>query len=335
MVYPIYNQFTVTVNPTKNDKGISVVSPILYRHTPHIISSIMKTYLLTGDIGGTNSRMGLYDASTNQEIKVEIYENEIHLKKVIVGGDDESNTMDGIFERKIIAPFLKLCWEDESLQLGRPEEAEIVASIAVCGPVRENKVTYMSNLPNVIIDGVAIVNYPFSVNIKVCKIINDFVAQGYGCLTLDPSEVRELYPNSHEKIDPYGPKVCVGAGTGLGVCYLTPDSSMGEGSYTCFPSEGGHVEWAPRDELEIELWKHLKMKFDYEYRISVERVVSGPGLVNCYEFLVEKFPNDIHIEWHEKFLNTKEESEKGKLVSQQAHAEETSLGRKAMEIMCG
>ena len=59
----------------------------------------------------------------------------------------------------------------------------------------------------------------------------------------------------------------------------------GKGVCTCFALEGGHVERAPRNTLEIKLWKNLKEKFNYKNQISVERVVSGPVLANVYEFM--------------------------------------------------
>jgi glucokinase len=285
-------------------------------------------YLLTGDIGGTNSRMGLYDATTNQPLQVKYYPNDQVM----------TTKTDGIFEQNVIAPFLKHCWtvNDNNTSLAVLDEVEIVACFAIAGPVRHNRVS-MSNLHFIEIDGDKIANHTYSrgneylTKIKVCKIINDFVAQGYGCLTLQSSEVEELSPGSHSKIDPLGPKVCVGAGTGLGECYLTPDVN---GAYTCFPSEGGHVEWAPRDDLEYKLWTYLKNKFEYQHRVSVERVVSGPGLVNCYEFLVQELKDRIDPTWHKAF-NEAEESQQGKLVSDQAHALEGSLGEQALKIMCG
>ncbi len=256
------------------------------------------SYLLTGDIGGTNSRMGLYLVGSNTPLGVVTYRNADHLKKKEAG----------IFTRKIIAPFLKHCWETipnmEPIEL-----SEIVSCLAIAGPVKHNRVI-MSNLHNIEICGDAIVEdkhdigstegNSFIKSIKVCKIINDFVAQGYGCLTLRPTEIIELTPNALAKIDPTGPKACVGAGTGLGECFLTPDE---HGQYSCFPSEGGHVEWAPRTDLEIKMLKYLKKKFGSKHRVSVERVVSGTGLANCYEFLAYEFPDKIHKEIHEEIVN--------------------------------
>lgn len=255
------------------------------------------SYLLTGDIGGTNSRMGLYLVGTHTPLGVVTYRNADHLPR----------KEKGIFTRNIIAPFLKHCWETipnmEPIEL-----AEIVSCLAIAGPVKHNKVI-MSNLHNIEIDGDAItgdaddsgpIGNQYIKSIKACKIINDFVAQGYGCLTLKYSEIRELTPNALQKIDPTGPKACVGAGTGLGQCFLTPDE---HGQYNCFPSEGGHVEWAPRTDLEIKMLKFLKERFASKSRISVERIVSGTGLANCYDFLAQEFPDKRNPEIHEEITN--------------------------------
>lgn len=66
-----------------------------------------------------------------------------------------------------------------------------------------------------------------------------------------------------------------------GECYLTYE----HGQYTSWPSEGGHCEFAPRTQLEIELLQFLKSKFNEDFRVSVERIVSNRGLANVYEFL--------------------------------------------------
>lgn len=252
------------------------------------------SYLLTGDIGGTNSRMGLYCVGTNTPLGVVTYRNADHLK----------SKEEGIFTRKIIAPFLKHCWETIP-GMDPIELSEIIACLAIAGPVKHNKVV-MSNLHNIEICGDAITTdrddcgtegNRYIKSIKRCKIINDFVAQGYGCLTLRPGEVVELTPDALKKLDPTGPKACVGAGTGLGECFLTPDE---HGQYSCFPSEGGHVEWAPRSDLEIEMLRFLKKRFGSKHRISVERVVSGTGLANCYDSLAHLYPEKITKEIHDE-----------------------------------
>ena len=88
-------------------------------------------YLLTGDIGGTNSRMHLYDTSCSIPLVEKYYRNEEHL-----AGREE----DGIFEKRIIAPFLQHCWETAK-NLVSLESCEIVACLACAGVVNNNSVT--------------------------------------------------------------------------------------------------------------------------------------------------------------------------------------------------
>lgn len=279
--------------------------------------------MLTGDIGGTNSRMGLYHVGNDTPLCVVTYRN----------ADCLTKKEDGIFQRNIIYPFLKHIWKTIP-HMPPIELTEIVACLAIAGPVKDNNVI-MSNLYDIEICGDSIVEgthdcgeegNSYLKSICVCKIINDFVAQGYGCLTMQPNEVVELTPGALNKLDPSGPKACVGAGTGLGQCYLTPDE---HGSYSCFPSEGGHADWTPRTDLEIKMLKFLKKKFSGNHRVSVERVVSGTGLANCYDFLAHEFPKKINKTIH------KEISEAGDLKGRSIAmgAEKCELCHLAMETM--
>ena len=140
--------------------------------------------------------------------------------------------------------------------------------------------------------------------------MNDFVANGYGLLTLDFGAGRGS--RSHEPEDvrviqdarrvPGAPMACVGAGTGLGEVFLTnphplcpsrlttPSAALGfkgDDGYTAYPTEGGHAEFAPRTALEFEMLEYLIVKFSERHRVSVERVVSGRGLANIFEFLCQ------------------------------------------------
>jgi glucokinase len=281
------------------------------------------TYLLTGDIGGTNSRMGLYSVDVNAPLCIKTYRNSDYITQ-------ENAQQPGVFENNVVAPFLRHCWETVP-HLAPIESTEIIASLAIAGPVKNNQVV-MSNLYNMEINGTAIANRIncsndyFMKSIQVCKIINDFVAQGYGCLTLKANEVRELTPGSFEMMDTTGPKACIGAGTGLGECFLTPDRL---GVYTCFASEGGHVEWAPRTDLEVDVWKFLKKKFSHKHRISVERVVSGTGLANCYEAMAYLHPDKINNILHKEFQEAGDLQ--GKVVAVNARKDE--LCGMAMETM--
>jgi len=295
-------------------------------------------YLLTGDIGGTNSRMSLYAADSpcdcDEPIVVKYYRNAEHLPESVHHQRDA-------FQRHVVAPFLKYCWETKSDVLADLDDSEIVACLATAGLVTDNGVR-MTNLGNLLVDGRAIesdTDDPYLKKVSTCRVINDFVAQGYGCLTLKEDEVELLHgpPDALERMvagQLRGPKVCVGAGTGLGECYLTPypdgDNNDDSSSYQCFPSEGGHVEFAPRNDLEIKLWKYLVDKYCGTNRISVERIVSGKGLANVYEFLAHEFPEQIDKAVHAEFVYAGDEQ--GKVVGVNA-SKSGSLCHQAMSIM--
>lgn len=271
------------------------------------------TYLLTADVGGTNSRMSLYQLDQEQPLEVKYFRNATTVAPHVA----EENA----FGRYIVEPFLEHCWK----KLQPPSNVRIVACLATAGVVQNNRVN-MTNLDNLLVDGNALERCQEGLlkYIKVCRLINDFVAQGYGCLTLQPHEVEHLHgPNS---LETNGPKVCVGAGTGLGVCYLTPTSQ--NDNYQCFPSEGGHVEYAPRNPLEGKLWEYLRNKFTANAsRISVERIVSGKGLANVYEFLMNEYPKESKIT--QEFL--KAGDEQGKVVAENVGKD--SLASQAMDIL--
>ena len=205
-------------------------------------------YLLTGDVGGTNSRMRLYKLDEDVSLRpMQVAKKDYENQKEIHGNEN------AVFEDNIIAPFLKFCWEEHEHEFVPIEQAKIVACLAIAGPVQNNAMT-MSNLKDITVDGTAIEQSKdredanmYLKRIERCMIINDFVVQGYGCLTLEQKEFKDLVPNSHDlaehnfKQDPPGPKVCIGAGTGLGECYLVHNGE----EYVCFLSEGGHVEFNP------------------------------------------------------------------------------------------
>jgi len=276
-------------------------------------------FLLAGDIGGTNSRMALYTTSSSEPVHVKYYANEKHL----ANGEK--------FEDAIIIPFLESCFKEPFLQGVDASKITITACLACAGPVKDNHVNMTNIGKGVYVDGNNIEKSTksFLKCITRAKIVNDFVGMGYGALDLDlDKETVQLMPNSKEIIDPLGPKVCVGAGTGLGECYLTISSLNPEAGYECYPSEGGHVEFAPRSDVEIELLHYLKKKFSEKHRVSSERVVSGKGLANVYEFLAQKFPERVEKEVHSQFLAAGDMQ--GKIVS--INATPGSLCLDAMNI---
>lgn len=108
-------------------------------------------------------------------------------------------------------------------------------------------------------------------------LINDFDAVGHALGLLDDESLAELQPGTPRHGEPIG---LIGAGTGLGQGFLLWSGDR----YRVHSSEGGHADFAPRTELGSRLLDHLRQKYGH---VSWERVVSGPGLLNIYRFLVE------------------------------------------------
>lgn len=114
-------------------------------------------------------------------------------------------------------------------------------------------------------------------NIPKIRLINDFQSVGYGISALHKDDMVTLQDGYAV---PCGTQVIIGAGTGLGQGFLV---WQGE-HYEVVPSEGGHTSFAPTTALQIELLKYLQRRYRWA---TWERAVSGRGLVNIFEFLVE------------------------------------------------
>ncbi len=115
-----------------------------------------------------------------------------------------------------------------------------------------------------------------TLEIKRVKLLNDLEATAYGMLFLNAKEFKRLNPAGQER---KGNVAVIAAGTGLGEAMLFWDGSQVHPS----ASEGGHSDFAPRTDLEIELLRYLRSKL--KGRVSYERILSGPGLLNVYHFL--------------------------------------------------
>src|SRR6202008_1121292 len=114
-----------------------------------------------------------------------------------------------------------------------------------------------------------------SLQLEALSLLNDLEAGAYGIFTLDPSEFCILNAGrEHES----GSKALIAAGTGLGQAMLHDEGRY----FRPVASEGGHADFAPRNDLEIELLRYLIKRFGH---VSYERVLSGPGFFNLYSFL--------------------------------------------------
>ena len=119
-----------------------------------------------------------------------------------------------------------------------------------------------------------------ALGIPKVRLINDFAAVGYGLEALGPDDITELQAGQEAA---HAPCALIGAGTGLGQGILV----WQDDHYEVMPSEGGHCDFAPVDDEQIELLSYLIERFGH---VSYERVCCGRGLVNIYEFLRDKDP---------------------------------------------
>lgn len=255
----------------------------------------MTDFILAGDIGGTNSRFQIFTAGSRDPIYTNWYSNLEHFKVSFID---------------VVQVFFKDLVENTTFKSMSPENVTIVGSFACAGPVANNKVV-MTNIGEwAVIDGAEMEKCEdgWMSALKRSKIVNDFVGQGYGALDLNVDDPKEgVFINGGKtNIDPLGPKAMLGAGTGLGECYLTISSLNPESGYECYPSEGGHVEFAPRDDMQVEMVNFIKAKYGENHRISAERIVSGRGLANVYDFLSQKYPEKRNEAIYQEFLVAKD-----------------------------
>jgi glucokinase len=147
-----------------------------------------------------------------------------------------------------------------------------VAVLAVAGPVVDGR-SQLTNLPW-LIDQRSIAK---QIGAPV-DLINDFAALGYAVPLLAEGDLLSLAKAPRRAGAPFA---VIGAGTGLGqATFLHAD-----GKLQVLAGEGGHADFAPRDELEVRLWRYLK---GLRTRVTVEHVLSGQGLASVYAFLREE-----------------------------------------------
>lgn len=199
---------------------------------------------LAGDIGGTNTRVAFFEGDPTHlnPVVIEVFPSRQHR------GPEE-------IARKFLANHK------------HPIDS---ACFGIAGPVRDGRAE-TPNLPWVVESK----NIAAELGIPVVHLINDLEANAHGIAVLQQSDFVALNQGT---ASPTGNRGLISAGTGLGEAGLLAEA----GDYRPFPSEGGHVDFAPRTELEMELLKYLLGRFDH---VSYERVLSGPGLFNIYQFL--------------------------------------------------
>ena len=205
---------------------------------------------LVADIGGTNARFALHSVRSRQLDQV----------KTLTAAD---------------YPDIATAIETYLKGAGSPDIVE--GCFAVACPAREDEIALTNS------------SWKFSrqgltkrFNLERLLTVNDFEALALGVPRIGSAGLHCVRSG---EADPTAPLAIIGPGTGLGVSGLIPAGNGASERWIALSGEGGHVSFAPTNELEIELLKFLTR---HRGRASAERVLSGHGLTNLYEFLAER-----------------------------------------------
>jgi glucokinase len=202
-------------------------------------------FVLAGDVGGTKTHVGLFQMGKTRPI-VEVLET---------FPSQEFPSLEDILVR-----FSKI----------HPQPVRS-ACLGIAGPVVNGR-SKTTNLPWI----VSAKRIQERFGWGPVHLINDLAATAYAVPLLRSNERVSL---NRGRVHKGGTVALLAPGTGLGKALLV---SQGD-RYIAVPSEGGHVDFAPQDEKQIDLWRHLRRRFGH---VSTERVVSGPGLVSLYQWLI-------------------------------------------------
>ncbi len=203
--------------------------------------------ILAGDVGGTKTLLGLFSEAPDRPSPIEV-------------GEFATLDYDGL--EPIIAEFLN-AWNIEARHLQS-------TCIGVAGAVT-SQVARMTNVPWMV-DGAVL---SARTGIKRPRILNDLEALAYAVPVLEPGELAMLQEGVAVE---NGNAAVIAAGTGLGEAFLYNV----DGRYVPGASEGGHADFAARTPRELEMVRTLAPVFG---RVSAETIISGPGLVNIYQFV--------------------------------------------------
>jgi glucokinase len=209
----------------------------------------MENIILAADIGGTKTHFGLFSGMAGS---LQLLQEATFLSQQYASLEE------------LLQEFLR-----------QTSHRVSAACIGVACPIQDGKVE-APNLPW-IIDRRQVEKKSA---IPHFHLINDLVANAYGVATLSRADILELNPGE-EKAE--ANRALIAAGTGLGKAILFWNGKQWHPS----PSEGGHIDFAPTSEEEMELLRFLLRRYS---RVSLERVLSGPGLFLIYQFLREQNP---------------------------------------------
>ena len=244
--------------------------------------------ILAGDIGGTKTNLALFERAD---------------------GDMRSPVAEGSFPSAqhaslevILEKFLTL----HDVKVDR-------AAFGIAGPVIDGKVE-TPNLPWRITE----MELGAQLGTARVRLVNDLVANAIGIPSLGADQLHTL--NRGEYLS-HGNVGLIAAGTGCGMAFLVHDGVK----LIPVPTEGGHIDFAPRSALQIGLLEHLRKRFG---RVSYERVISGPGLHNIYLYLREEHYAD-EPEWLAGQIAA---GDPGAAISAAALSGKSPLAMKALDL---
>ncbi len=233
--------------------------------------------ILAGDIGGTKINLALYDWEKGRVDPIR---------------EDTVWTADYESIEEVLTEFLEEPAPTEPDSDEPSEESDdsptkspsstsplTAACFGVPGPVLNNT-CLTTNIPWMI-EGDKLAEF---LKIPQVRLLNDLEATAYGLPFLEPDEIEDLNPNAPSP-PPDGTRALLAAGTGLGESLILWTGK----DYQICPSEGGHADFAPNNDLEIELLRYLRTSY---LHVSYERVLSGPGLHLIYQFLRDTQKNE-------------------------------------------
>jgi glucokinase len=248
--------------------------------------------ILAGDIGATRTRLAAFqtEGSKLQLVVEKTYKSQQH---------------QGL--KEIISAFVKT--------EGIPVHS---ACFGVAGPVRGGT-SKISNLPW------TIDSRELAVQLRLDSVglINDLEAYAYGIDALESKDFVTLSQGVGE--DAEGNRVVIAARTGLGVAGLYWDGFR----HHPFPCEGGHADFAAKNDLEAELAQYLRKKYDH---VSCERILSGPGIKNIYDFLRDAGKVEEPA-WLQKQMS--EAPDQPALISQLALEKKAAICDQALNVFVG
>lgn len=204
--------------------------------------------ILVGDIGATNARLAIADQVSGRVVLS---------GRTTLPSQRFSSLVDAVeafFEKH---PEARRCRR---------------ACFGLAGLVRANRCA-ITNLPWTV-DGASIERH---LGLEHAHLLNDVEAAAWGLTVLEPDSVRTLQEGNSERL---GNRALVAPGTGLGEAGLVWDGRR----HVPFATEGGHTDFAADDDLQVALWRFLARRHGH---VSWERVVSGPGLVDLFRFLLD------------------------------------------------